>query len=177
MGRVMLLCCLALGACSSPSSDDAAYRSLEAEIRELETRLQASEDRLLRHVIEDTPGSVWLRQSDDGYSYLRNELGSLSFQLEGIEASGQGSRVAVTIGNPTTARITKLSLSGEWGQLNAEGAPDMDTAKPFDLSVSAVLQPGSWNEVEFVLDSAKPSELGYINIEQAEPQAMTLNAL
>ena len=166
-----------LSACKSeqiPVSDTNNTAELEERIDALERQVENNTKQRISLTSELKP-SVWLRQSDRGYTSIRSDVGMLSFQLEDITPRGSGTRLTVRIGNPNYATITQLSLKGEFGKLNQNGEVDFSTARPFNSVISDKISPGSWSKGMIDIEGINPSEFGYLQIATVSTDSMTLN--
>lgn len=107
--------------------------------------------------------SVVLKLSDTGFSPLQTDVGTITLQLKKLEGAGSGTRAELLIGNPTSADITKFSISGMWGAINKDGVPD-GPYHSFAADINQPVNQASWSRVSFIIDGAKPTDIGFIEV-------------
>ncbi|WP_369801440.1 hypothetical protein [Novosphingobium sp. Fuku2-ISO-50] len=101
-------------------------------------------------------------------------MGTLTVQLKNLEANGSGTLVRLVIGNPTSANITDLKLSGAWGALDKNGTINTADEHDFSTSISNGVPSSSWKVVSFNIDGGKPTDIGYIKIKYGSIQQIRL---
>jgi uncharacterized protein DUF3251 len=155
-------CCTLSLACT-PSTERAesasAVDSLDARLATLEDRDETTVDLL--------PGS-------GTYEVLRIDLGALAVSLDAIEATPNGSRIRLRIGNVTTATIEDLDATVYWGPIDADSIPVVSQARSKDVSMPGKYRPGAWTPVTFALEGVTPSSIGFLRLAEASHRGLEL---
>ena len=143
------------------SASLAKYTALEERVNTLARNLELAETRRsLEYVAAFTA-------TDTGYSTIRFDVGMLAVSFADIQPFANGSRVKLTFGNPTSARIQGLKLSLEWG-----GSTDIKTREHV---LTEVLLPGSWVTVSIPLDGVTPAQFSGLRVRYLGHQGVFLN--
>jgi hypothetical protein len=148
-----------LAGCNQPAPVPTQDSLTEAQIKALTERVET-----LERNAETDPT---LKRSDTGYTIIDTDIGKLTFELKGITAEGSGSKVRLRIGNPTTATITEMTLYGHWGSLTKDGEKTSDAHSLGQPKITAKILPAGWSEVTFLIEGAKPADIGYLYITSA----------
>jgi len=107
---------------------------------------------------------AYLTPGQEGYSLIESDIVKLTVNLENIQPYANGSRVTLKFGNISSATINDLKGTIEWGKVDEKGSPQNDKAKSRELTFNKPLKPGSWTNVQVVLESVPPSELGFVRV-------------
>lgn len=149
-----------------------------ASLRDSQTNLVSQVNRLEAKISDlevNADSTRILKRSDDGYSVIRTEFGAITLQIKSIAAEGAGSRVRLEIGNPTNATITKMMIFGHWGAVDKDGEPEGGAYSLKKPTITTRIPGGSWSEASFLIDGAKPADLGYLRITSALIASISLN--
>jgi hypothetical protein len=174
LGLRVLLLSAALGVtgCGEarrPTVLETRIADLEKQVRSLEQRgseLQAQLNRL-------NPAPI-LTLSLVEYEVVRMDLGYLTVRLVSVEASGNGSRITLSVGNPTSATIVGAGATLDLGPLFPGGTPDIAHQQTRDVLFHEPLEPGAWNTIQFVLDGVPPSQVGFVRVRNVTNQLIRL---
>jgi len=173
--KAALVLAVLLAGCDS--RDDRSEREL-ASLRDSQSNLLRQINNLEGKISEleaESDSARILKRSDSGYSVVKTDFGAITIQMKSVTADGAGSRVRLQIGNPTTATITKLMLFGHWGAVNKDGEPDGETHSLMQPTITRHLPAGTWSDASFLIEGAKPSDLGYLRITSALIPSISLN--
>jgi hypothetical protein len=85
--------------------------------------------------------------------------------IQNVTPYVDGFRVTCNFGNPSSATFNGFKLKAKWGprlpkDKNMTIAQWEAANREKELSLTNILQAGSWNPVSFVLSPAKPEEFG-----------------
>ncbi|MFN9489022.1 MAG: DUF3251 domain-containing protein, partial [Betaproteobacteria bacterium] len=138
-------------------------QALEARVAALEQEnksLKSQVDSLgLQFEVESFEKFAFMRPGDDGYSPVRFDLGVLTVRLADVKPYANGSKITLNFGNLTSARINGLRAKLDWGKVDEKGVPLNDKAKSRNVTFEQALVPGSWTNVDLVLEGIPPAEL------------------
>lgn len=177
MNNLPILPVLLAGACMLSGCNDAPnpisppdysprLDELDKKIRDLQA------DTIMLKV--NNSKDVWLKLSATGFSPMQTDIGTITIQMTRLEPIGSGTKVHIKIGNPTSADIVKLEMSGKWGPIDADGNADFLNQHEFKTTIGTELKSGSWTNTSFILDGAKPNQVGVIDIERSSAQSIEL---
>jgi hypothetical protein len=165
-----------LASCSQGSSVPVFSKSdnQEAEIKLLSQEVDTLQKQLLELTAKVTAHS-WanLQVNERGYSTVDAAGIPLTFALKDVVQSASGSKVTLTIGNPTSAAITRLYLNLTYGKATKDGlltAPTLDKVEAIETRLS----PGQWTDVQIGLPNMLPRDLGIVRVNGAVVENMSL---
>jgi outer membrane murein-binding lipoprotein Lpp len=149
-------------------------KNLDELKKEVETlKRDSSWDRFTK----DWEGIAYLTPGDEGYSVVKTDFGPLTVTLEDIKPYANGSRVSLKFGNPTSATLTDVSATVEWGSVDEKGSPRINEGKSKELPFNKSFQAGHWTTAEVVLDGIPPANLGFIRIRDLKNKGIRLNRI
>ena len=166
---------LALASCNNNPNRD-GHETLDAITG---MRLNRIEERLIDVESQTSQlsgeGRAFLTPSGKGYSFIKSDIGMLTFELTGVKPYADGSRITLKIGNPTSAKITSLEMNLRWGPVNEKGLMIYDPP-PREMKhvVADPIAPSSWNIVTVDLGGIPPSKFGQLIVENVSATGMTL---
>jgi hypothetical protein len=126
------------------------------------------------HFSRDLDKVAYLTPGDSGYSVIRTDFGSITVTIDDIKPYANGSRVSLRFGNPTSATLTDVSATVEWGSVDTRGSPKNDEARSKELPFNRSFQAGHWTTVDAVLEEVPPSVLGFVRIRDLKNKGIRL---
>lgn len=182
------LCCVATSSCANvdsqtqeqaparaPATTQAQpYKSdiaamgqrIDALTKEVEDlRKRQAQDEWTRFM-DELKGVVYLRPGDDGYSVIHYDLGVLTVRLDDVSPYANGAKVRLRFGNPLASTVNGLRCTIEWGQVDENGSSIASTTKSKELSLSEEMRSGAWTDVQVVLESIPPEQLGFVRVKE-----------
>lgn len=111
--------------------------------------------------------SVDLRPGDPGFGLLNVGIGTLPVTLDSILPTEHGSLVFLNIGNPTTAELSRLEATLQWGPLDADSVPEISKDRSRTGLVADRLPAGEWRAAQVLLPGAPLAAVGVLRISQA----------
>lgn len=155
------------------SGDDLAT---EYRFKGIESRIEALEKKNIDELMRSNRFSYFKNSTKgEGFGFVDTDLGALAFTLQDITPSGPGSKVTMNVGNPTGATITSLKVKGGWGSLDKDGNPKSDEDEhEWEATIRTPLPPGTWQDISFVIDGGKPSDIGWFSVGDASVGSITL---
>lgn len=161
---------LVLGGCEqAPSAVPSDQGVSTSDFDELKQKVERLEGRL-----EAADPSAVLKLSNKGFSVIPTDVGRLTLEMKKTEAVGAGTKVTLTIGNPTSAKITEMELFGWWSKVSPAGEIQEPVTFPSPLKIDEDCRPGSWCKGTVILDGVKPADLGALGITSIAISSMTL---
>jgi hypothetical protein len=130
---------------------------------------EASMNRLIR----DLDSIAYLTPGRPGYTALRTNHIPITVSLEDVREYANGSRVALDIGNTSTANITGLSATIEWGEVK-DGSPVNETAHRREVKFTETIRSGRWTRVTVSLDGVPPKNLGFVRLREVSHDSISL---
>jgi hypothetical protein len=161
-----------VAAAQAPSKEIAELKNqisaLKAKIAVLETNRQEIYRRLSNAEFASSRyRTATLDLASKNYQRLDTDMGSFMVAAESVEPYLDGYKVVLSIGNPMLATFNGFKLRVEWATSITKAA-DYETwektRQQKEISFTEPLQPGRWNQVELLLPSTKPDQLGYFNL-------------
>ena len=111
--------------------------------------------------------SVDLHPGEPGFGLLNVGIGTLAVTLDSIQSTEQGSLAFLTIGNPTTADLSRLDATLEWGPLDADGEPEHSKESSRTGLVADRLPAGEWRLAKVLLPGMSLTAVGVLRISKA----------
>lgn len=108
--------------------------------------------------------------SPGGYSRLDTNIGILLVSLKSVEPYLDGYKVALEIGNLSTATCTSYTVSAAWGPrsvqtLNSKNFRTYnDLRRRAEFERSDSLAPSRWNPVELIFPTTKPDGIAFVEL-------------
>lgn len=181
----LLLTSTLLSACGGGNSDLAQrVEALELDKIEMLSEVQAlkAENTNLKRELMmfglqfNLMESVYLTPGDAGYSLLNFDLGRLTVQISDVSPYASGSKVALTFGNLTAAKVQGLKAKVEWGKVAKDsGLPEEGSTKTREVTFPEELRVGAWTRVEVILEGVPPAELGFIRVGEVGHRGVSLS--
>lgn len=172
MRNFIILGVALLASCGSESSNNTDALMTDLKVIELQGQVEALSERVEdEHRFDPKPPR--LSMQDTGFSVIDSGLGPLSLQLLKIEDAGNGVNLRLRVGNPSAATITKWTINGGYGKLDASREP-VGKAKWVTIEVDDDLHPGTWTEVVLRVDGPTSADFGYLEVYGLHATNMTL---
>lgn len=151
-------------------SDRAEVEALAERIKALETErdaMKASLDTLRGMAVKEafrrmSEGHATLSAADGGYSLVRADIGMLAMKIEDMAPYADGTKVTLSIGNPSNVTIRGLKTTIEWKDPDATETNSLAHESKV-VTFSNDLRPGSWTKVDVVLPKVKPEQLSQLS--------------
>ncbi|MBY0469304.1 MAG: DUF3251 domain-containing protein [Burkholderiaceae bacterium] len=164
----------ALAACGA-GQQDPRVPVLEGKVAELEKKIADLEFQAsLQSDMKKWENVAYLTPGSSGYNVVRMDLGVLTVSISNIQPYANGSRVSLVFGNLTSAAIDGMKAKIEWGSVDDKGLPNNTEAKSREITPTELLQPGSWNKVDVILEGVPPSSLGFVRVRDVGHRAIRL---
>lgn len=93
-------------------------------------------------------------------------IGNLTCGVADIKEYANGSKIKLKLVNPLSVTINDLSFSVEYGSLSDE-VIDSETTQKKKVNLVVEIPPANARSVDMVLEKVKPSDLGYLLIQEA----------
>lgn len=149
---------------------------LYARLDSLSARIDSLAMEMRFAKMEDSWNRIaFLKPGTDGYAIVRTEIGNLTMSLEDVTPYANGSRVVLRVGNTTSAVLTGVKATVEWGSVDSTGVPS-GTPHSKEVTLTETLAAGSWNNLRVVLDGLPPADLGYVRVRDITSRGMRLVA-
>lgn len=168
MKAIPLIAFLALTGCGNAEN--------EQQLADLKRQVEVLESRMTLLGEENWSNYAYMTPGNDGYSIIKSDLTPLTVALADIKPYANGSKVKLTFGNISAARIDGLSARIEWGTVNAQGLPDNENQKQREVTLKESLLPGAWSNSEFVLEGVPPADLGFVRVRNLTHRAISLKS-
>jgi len=142
---------------------------------------------LLFEQVEQDKRAIFDPTASEGYQRLNTSVGSLVVSIQDVKPYGDGVKVRVEIGNPTTAQVTRGTFKVKWGSrgpiLPEWSASDSEgssrrygewkkastewkkTLKEREVEFTEKLLPGTWSNVDLKLPGTPPDQFGYLELQ------------
>ena len=117
---------------------------------------------------------AYLTPGERGYSILKTAMGAVTVSLDDVQAYANGSKVRLRFGNLTSASMTGAKAKVEWGSVDAKGSPINEEAKTKDFDLVKQLPPGTWTDVDVILDGVPPTNLGFVRVREFSSASISL---
>ncbi len=176
---VVALCLLFIASCSETSRPTAAPPAPTVQPADLDKLAQQIRDvrvRLIRHELEqDDYTTAEIDPAEPSYQRVDapHGFGSFAVSVGDIKAYGDGVRMKLNLGNPSSMGFSAVKLRLRYGPRPPdEDADDFDeqydkwseATKEKEETLTADLQPGSWNPVAVTLPGIPASDFGYLTV-------------
>lgn len=117
---------------------------------------------------------VSLDLASQGFQRVNSGAGFFLVSVRGAQPYLDGYKVVLGIGNPTCAIYEGIKISASWGPRGRLDNPGFfSKGRKLDVGFAGRLEPGRWNDIEFVLPSTQPHELGEFRV-AIETEMVTL---
>src|SRR5258708_284503 len=106
--------------------------------------------------------------TDSKFQRVDSDVSTFAVSVEDVAPFGDGVRVKLYLGNLSSATISGVTLSIEYGSRKPKDGDDDATNKWYadmktkDADITNQLLPGSWNPVSIVLPGIEPKNFGYM---------------
>lgn len=138
-----------------------------------DARIDALEDSVTT-LAEALRATVDLKPGDGSFSVLRLDVGSLAISLDSVIASGEGSLLALSVANLTSAEISGIVGTLGWGIPEADGTHSVDERHSRPLNLAQPLAPGAWTRLSLTLDSVPPDNIHFLRLSEASASGIRL---
>lgn len=138
---------------------------LRSELRMLESDMRSLKQKVtLNDLMNRIEGVAYLTPEASGYSILKTDLGVLTVSLQNVQPYANGSKVTLRFGNVISATVNGLKGTVEWGSIGKDGSQIPESVKSREVQFAELLRPGSWTNVDVVLEGTVPAELGFVRV-------------
>ena len=145
------------------------------EIRELQDEVSTLRSKVHWMELEkELDTVVLLKPSNDGYSILKLDIGSITVKLQDVKQYANGSKVTLRFGNPSSARIFGLKATVQWGKVGPKGNAIFEDNKSRKIEFIKDLNAGAWTQIDVVLEGIPPADLGFVRISELEHKGISL---
>jgi hypothetical protein len=127
----------------------------------VEARITALEQRIGR--LEPSAEYPY-KLSDSGFGFIETDTGGGTLQWTGARDNGNGVRLSLKFGNPSSASWNRYSIIGSFGKLQENGEPDESSSKPFSIESDQQIPAGAWKTVSVQLDGPKAENVGFLRV-------------
>ena len=154
---------------------------LQGRVQDLEHRVdslstQLAFQRLRLSGLESQGQSVTFDPiTSEGYDVLQGPLAAFALSIEDVRAFANGTRLVLQVGNTSSVTFNGADFSVTYGPSSPMDTDAEDWLERYDawreglmraeLTTSATLSPGVWNEVHLNLPGIEPSALGHLRLE------------
>jgi hypothetical protein len=128
--------------------------ALETQIVTLQSTVNVLSSQVRRPVVEPDPYAA-PDCGGAGYDITRTRIGSLVFFCREAKKYLDGTKLYLSVGNPTTASLSNLTLTFE-----VIGRPDFTVER----KISTPILPGTWTKLEAAVPGLSEAELGQLMI-------------
>lgn len=167
--KLILMVLAATAVACSEQSQKPQVADLESKLQALTTTVESLQRKLddlqLEVDMEGWTKVAYMQPGDGGYSAVNYDLGTLIVKIEDVKPYANGTKLALRLGNLSSARVNGLKATVEWGPVDERGTPRNEKQKKKQITVSQPLPPGGWaiaNDV--VLEGTPPGELGFVRL-------------
>lgn len=124
----------------------------------------------LRRLVRILPSTAFFDPSEvgQGYQSVATAVGIIPVMLLNIEPLGDGQKITIQVGNPTTAIFTGIRVMAKWNRArpkDGKGWKEWDESlrsQKFDLSTR--MPAGSWSNVSIILPATEPKDVGFVSL-------------
>ncbi|MBK8164556.1 MAG: DUF3251 domain-containing protein [bacterium] len=174
MAKVLFVLLCAVACIFTGCAKESRVEYVEAEINTLRGQVDSLKARVLKIEFENSMNDFFkdldkfalLTPGADGYSIIQTDVGRMSISLEDVQAYASGTRVRLQFGNLTSATVNGLGAKLDWGRMKEQGGIDKATEKSREVKFTQSLRPGSWTNIQVVLEGVPPAEFGYVRISE-----------
>lgn len=168
---------------SEPKSDQAAD-AMTARIVALEKQIATlqSSNSFLSYLVTQKRNkydSIQLDPSDHNFQQLDGSVSTFLVILEDASPYLNGYRMKLSIGNPSNATFSNVSLKIRWGNAYDFKSYDKDkyekwqnSIKEKEITLTDDLKPGAWNTVTVDLVPCAASETGFLELSMKTPSVV-----
>jgi hypothetical protein len=187
MRRCCILTCLVLIGCTpqGPSANGTdtnqqAISQLQSRVAALESRLQKLSSTVADHTNRiNTINEQWTTAefdpTDSTYQRIDSKpgIGSFAVSVEDVQSFGDGVRLRLNLGNPSSAVVSGVGLKLKYGprvpDYSDPNFSDLYTAWTNSLQskeekLTADLRPGAWNPITVTLPKIDAKNFGYLEV-------------
>lgn len=155
-------------------ASDTRIKEIESKIQHLEEQLVALQGSVDAQVAARARySSVEFDPSDSSYRRVNSDgsFGSFAVSVQDVRPFGDGVRVKLNIGNPSSAGFTGAKLMFTYGPRAPDDPFDWDAMEKWkgglkkkEITLTESLQPGNWNSVSVTLPKIAADQFGYLRI-------------
>lgn len=152
------LAALFVSGCDIPEkveSQAARLDKLETQFTHLDIMSKVLEMQVDTLNLQATNQSMTELTLDGGARPVEDWAGQLIVNWEDVSAFGDGSRVSLSVGNPTLGTMEGLTIKAQWNG---------DAANNTEVKLADTLRAGYWNKVQFRLPGVKPDQIKTLSI-------------
>ena len=132
----------------------------------LEVRLSIHEDRLNRLEARQPADYAAFRPKDKSWQWVTNQDFPLRVGIDKIAASGNGSKVTVSVGNPLSMALRDCTMSVLWAETDSQGVAIEATKHKESMKLEADLPAGGFAFPSFDLADIPPAKLGLVTVSE-----------
>ena len=174
----VLVWLVVLSGCA-PTSEVETLKLEVAAVKSVADQLKSDYDAYKRSAdVEKAVSSMdriaYLTPGDKGYSSVQTRLGVVTVSFDSIKAYANGSEVTLVWGNTTSAKLTAVTATVEWGRVDDKGFPNNETARKRQHTIEA-LREGAWTKSSVILEGLPPQDLGFVRVSELSFGSIQLN--
>lgn len=166
---------VAIAACAGDSQKSVVadrLETLEAKLAATTAELSATTKEFesfrkrvdLDNAVKSLDQIAFLSPGDEGYAVVSMNLGRLAIILDNVQPYANGSRITLRIGNLTSATVTGMQATVEWGSVDSDGRLINESTNSREIAATQDLRPGVWTIVPVVLERTAPADLGFVRV-------------
>lgn len=176
----LALCPFMLSACNNAEISELRSKvdTQNVEIAALKVKLETQETKIagleLNDTIQSLDGVVYMTNANGGYQVVKSNVGVLAVSLENIQPYANGSKIIMSFGNLTSAKITGVSAKIEWGPVDDKGMPIDSPNRSRRIKLSEEMLSGRWTFTSAVLEGIQPADVGFVRLSEIKNTGLTL---
>lgn len=164
--------------CDAPKEKPAFDPRVDAVVKRIEvlekTVAEASQQDEWQKVLRGMEGVAYLTPGSQGFAAIKSNLGILTISMENVVAYANGSRITLSVGNPTAASLEGMKAKIEWGKVDNADIAINASVKSKDVQFVESFRPGSWTKTDVILEGIPPADLGFVRVRDIELSSIKL---
>ncbi len=132
---------------ANAENNEHSSSDIQAMLNQLKSNFDALDKDYGKHRSFDT---AFFSSTDTNFHIIRTDYGNMLVSLKNVEKFGDGYRLLLALGNPTSMALNGLNGTIWWG------------GEKKDFQILSVLEPGAWNEVPITIGPANEKDIGMV---------------
>lgn len=150
--------------------------ALKTHVSTLQKRIaDLEQENRINELLNSGATVAYLTPGADGYSTVQTDFGKITVSLENVQPYANGSRVTLQFGNISSATLTGVKATIEWGKVAAKGGPDTESQRSREVTFTPSFRAGSWTNIPVVLDGIPSTELGFVRVKDVTNRGISLS--